>query len=352
MTSQQDDFARYSCQMSLDGFGVDSQKKLKNAKVLIVGLGGLGCPAALYLSAAGIGTLGLADDDQVDVKNLHRQILYKKSDVGKPKTSVAKKILIEQNPEVKIVCYPRITHENVIRAIDTYDIVVDCSDNFDTRYLLNDACVLMEKPLVYGAIFQYEGQVGVWNVKKDNTFSTNYRDIFSSVDDAKIPNCANSGVLPTVGGIIGCIQASEVIKYITGIGEMLINKLQIFDTLTMQSYTVGLPTHSSAKIESLGSKTTSVVKISAKDFINIQNDKNYQIIDVRSRQEHKNFNLGGTNIPLDKYLNGEFKLDPSKVAVFYCMTDKRSSEAAKKGIKDNPNAKIFVLAGGVEGFDQ
>ncbi len=348
--TQHDDFARYSCQIPLDGFGISSQKKLKMAKVLIVGVGGLGCPATLYLTAAGIGTLGLADDDKVDVKNLHRQILYKKSDIGKPKTSVAKELLLQQNPEVKIVCHPRIVLENAMRIIGDYDMVVDCSDNFDTRYLLNDACVLSGKPLVYGAIYKYEGQVGVWNIKKGDTYSSNYRDIFSNVDDTDIPNCADGGVIPTVAGIIGCIQASEVIKYITGIGEMLTNKLLILDTLSMQSYAVSLPVRSSVKIETLGSNTTEVTTISAEDFINIQNDKNYQIIDVRSEEEHESFNLGGTNIPLDKYMKRETKLDLSKSTVFYCRTDTRSSQAAKKAIQDNPNAKILVLSGGVEGF--
>lgn len=348
--TQHDDFARYSCQIPLDGFGISSQKKLKMAKVLIVGVGGLGCPAALYLTAAGIGTLGLADDDKVDVKNLHRQILYKKSDIGEPKTTVAKELLFQQNPEVKIVCHPRIGLENAMRIIEDYDIVVDCSDNFDTRYLLNDVCVLSGKPLVYGAIYQYEGQVGVWNIKHGDTFSSNYRDIFSSVDDTYIPNCADGGVIPTVGGIIGCVQASEVIKYVTGIGEMLKNKLLIFDTLSMQSYTVGLPICSSVKIETLGSDTTEVKTINTEDFINIQNDKNYQIIDVRSREEHESFNLGGANIPLDEYMNKKVKLDLSKSTVFYCRTDTRSSQAAKKAIQDNPNAKILVLSGGVEGF--
>lgn len=350
MTRQTDEFARYSCQISLDGFGVDSQEKLKNAEVLIVGVGGLGCPAALYLSAAGIGILGLADDDTVDIKNLHRQILYKPGDVGKSKTKVAKKILHQQNPEVKIICHPRITNENAMEVIENYDIVVDCSDNFDTRYLLNDACVLSGKPLVYGAIYQFEGQVGVFNIKIDDLFSSNYRDVFSSVDDTHISNCADGGVIPTVGGMIGCIQATEVIKYMTGIGEMLVNKLQIFDVLSMQSYTIELPDRSSVEIEDLGPDKPKVMTINAKDFIKIQNDKKYQIIDVRSRQEHESFNLGGTNIPLDDCMNGELKLDPSKVAVFYCKTDVRSTQAAKKGIRDNPDSKIFVLSGGVEGF--
>ena len=259
-------------------------------------------------------------------------------------------MLLQQNPDVNIICHPRIVLENVIKVVKDYDIIVDCSDNFDTRYLLNDACVLTGKPLVYGAIFQYEGQISVWNIKADDTFSTNYRDIFPSVDDTYIPNCADGGVIPMVGGIIGCIQASEVIKYVTGIGEMLKNKLLLLDTLSMQSYTVSFPSRSSVKIETLSSDRDEVTTINTEDFIKIQNDKNYQIIDVRSEEEHESFNLGGTNIPLDKYMNKKVKLDPSKTTVFYCRTDTRSAQAAKKAIQDNPNTKILVLSGGVEGF--
>jgi adenylyltransferase/sulfurtransferase len=237
-----------------------------------------------------------------------------------------------------------------MKIIEGYDIIVDCSDNFDTRYLLNDACVLSGKPLVYGAIYQYEGQVGVWNIKHGNTFSSNYRDLFSSVDDSSIPNCADGGVIPTVGGIIGCMQASEVIKYVTGIGELLQNKLLIFDTLSMQNYTVSLPIHSSVKIEAFGWDRTEVMTIGTEDFVSAQNDEKYQIIDVRSREEHNSFSLGGVNIPLDEFMKRETKLDPSKSTIFYCRTDNRSAQAAKKAARDNPNARIFVLSGGVEAF--
>ncbi len=347
-----DDFVRYSCQISLDGFGIDAQKRLKKARVLIVGVGGLGCPASLYLAAAGVGTIGLADGDKIDLKNLHRQILYQKSDLGKPKTTVAKKLLLQQNPETIIVCHSRIVPENVIKIVENYDLVVDCSDNFDTRYLVNDACVLSGKPLVYGAISQYEGQVAVWNIKQGDRFSTNYRDIFSSVDDRFIPNCSEDGVLPTVGGIIGCIQASEVIKYITGISPVLKNKLLLFDALSMTSYTINLPEYTSAKIDKLGPDETGFTTISAKDFIRFKNDQKFQIVDVRSREEHKTFNLGGINIPIDEYLSGHSELNSSKATVFYCRTDVRSSQAAQKALHDTPDAKIFVLSGGVKGFGQ
>lgn len=350
MTQQQDDFTRYSCQIPLDGFGLTAQKKLKASKVLIVGVGGLGCPAALYLTATGIGTIGLADNDIVDVRNLHRQILYRKDDIGKPKVSVAKELLQQQNPEINIISHSRLVLENVMKVVSDYDIVLDCSDNFDTRYLLNDACVLANKPLVYGAIYQYEGQVGVWNVENDKAHSSNYRDIFTNVDDTDIPNCADGGVIPTVGGIIGCIQASEAIKYITGIGELLSNKLLVFDTLSMQSYTVRLPAHSSVKITALGLGLTEVMTINNENFMSALNDEGYKIIDVRSREERKRSSLGGVNMPLDELMNQKIKLDPSKSTIFYCRTNSRSTQAAKKAARDNPNARIFVLAGGVDGF--
>src|SRR5437764_9525015 len=194
-----EDLSRYSCQMALPDFGRSVQEKLKNSKVLIVGLGGLGCPAAQYLTAAGIGTIGLADHDTISISNLHRQILYNESEVGLKKTAVAIKRLICQNSGIIFNDHPVKVHsENVLEIVKEYDIIIDATDNFETRYLLNDACVLSGKPLVYGAIYQYEGQMAVWNLKnEDGTFSPNYRDLFPDVNPSQIPNCSEGGVIPT-----------------------------------------------------------------------------------------------------------------------------------------------------------
>ncbi|HEY4194448.1 MAG TPA: HesA/MoeB/ThiF family protein, partial [Mucilaginibacter sp.] len=218
-----EDFTRYSCQIALPGFGESAQLLLQQAKVLIVGAGGLGCPAAQYLTAAGIGTLGIADFDTISTSNLHRQVLYTPDDAGLKKVAIACERLQKQNPAVRLVTHDiKITSHNVMDIMRRYDIILDGTDNFETRYLLNDAAVLLEKPLVYGAIYQFEGQVAVWNIKNaDGTYSPNYRDMFPEVDATQIPNCAEGGVIPTLAGIIGCMQANEVIKYITKTGDIL-----------------------------------------------------------------------------------------------------------------------------------
>lgn len=163
----EDNFERYQCQIALPGFGISSQQLLENARVLIIGMGGLGCPSAQYLVSSGIGTIGIADDDTVSLSNLHRQILYTPEDTGLSKVEVAARRLQQQNPSVNIVTHNlRVTSENVINLISEYDLIIEGTDNFETKYLLNDACVLTGKPLVYGAIYQYEGQVSIWNIHR------------------------------------------------------------------------------------------------------------------------------------------------------------------------------------------
>ncbi|MBB5394574.1 HesA/MoeB/ThiF family protein [Mucilaginibacter sp. AK015] len=220
------DLSRYSCQVALPGFGEAAQQLLKQAKILVVGAGGLGCPAAQYLASSGVGTLGIADFDVVSISNLHRQVLYDPADVGLLKTQVVCERLQKQNPQVKLIPHiDKITSNNVMQVIDGYDVIVDGTDNFETRYLLNDASVIAGKPVVYGAIYQYEGQVAVWNMSNpDGTRSPNYRDLFPQVDPTQVPNCAVGGVIPTLAGIIGCMQANEVIKYLTNTGELLTGK--------------------------------------------------------------------------------------------------------------------------------
>src|SRR5476651_1713166 len=184
------DASRYSCQVALPGFGARGQQLLQQARVLIVGMGGLGCPAALYLAASGIGTLGLADDDTVSISNLHRQVLYTPGDAGLPKVAVAVSKLQAQNPDIHIIAHRvKIANDNVLQLFEQYDIIVDGTDNFETRYLLNDAAVISGKPLVYGAIYQFEGQVAIWNIKNaDGSRSPNYRDVFPEVDATQVPN--------------------------------------------------------------------------------------------------------------------------------------------------------------------
>lgn len=341
---------RYSCQIPLDGFGNKSQKKLASAKVLIVGVGGLGCPASLYLAAAGVGVIGLADGDTIALSNLHRQILFSHRDINKSKTTIAKKLLSAQNPDISINKHNAITHENVFDIIANYDIVVDACDNFETRYLINDACVISGKPLIHGSIYQYEGQIAVWNVKNnDGRYSANYRDVYPQVDSWLIPDCADGGVIPTIGGIIGSMQASEVIKYITGIGDLLKSRLLIFNVKSMSTYEVALPKNTKVGIKKLQPKLDIII-ISSEDFRRLNSDQKSLVIDVRTEHEHETQNLGGKNIPLKKIIENDWDFSSTKSIIFYCRSGKRSLEAAKYVKYNSPNIEVMSLAGGIESY--
>jgi len=222
-----EELIRYNRQMILPEIGIKGQEKLSSAKVLVIGAGGLGCPALLYLSAAGIGTIGVIDFDVVELHNLHRQILYSTDDVGKPKALIAAEKLKKQNPHSNILIFNEMLSEtNAEKIISQFDIVVDGSDNFLTRYLVNDTCVKLNIPLVYGSILKFEGQVAVFNCKG----SKNLRDIFPEPPNAEdVPNCDENGVLGTLPGIIATMMAQETLKLILGM-EVLKNQLLIFDT--------------------------------------------------------------------------------------------------------------------------
>lgn len=344
------DLLRYSCQLSLPGFTEATQQRLQNAKVLIVGAGGLGCPSAQYLAAAGVGTIGIADDDVVSIGNLHRQILYTPAEVGKRKALIAAQKLQQQNPQIKIIpIRERVTAENAMELIQQYDIVLDGTDNFDTRYLLNDVCVLQDKPVVYGAIYQYEGQVSVWNVKnEDGTRSPNYRDVFPEADGSQIPNCAEGGVIPTLAGIIGCMQANEVIKYITQTGELLAGKILILDAETLQSRVIKLAHATKTTITQIP-ETFKVPTISIDDLKKNLDKNVYELIDVRTDEERAQFNIGGKHIPITTLKENSIQLN-NKPIIFYCASGKRSAEAVKQIKKQNPDANVFSLEGGMKAW--
>lgn len=348
----QEDIIRYSCQVALPGFGLTGQQKLQQAKVLVVGAGGLGCPAALYLASAGVGTLAIADFDVVSPGNLHRQVLYNPAEAGLKKAVIACNKLSRQNPQIKLVPLDvKITSANVMGLVEAYDIVVDCTDNFDARYLLNDACVLAGKPLVYGAIYQFEGQVAIWNVlNNDGTRSPNYRDVFPQVDASQIPNCAEGGVLPTIAGIIGCMQANEVIKFITGTGELLAGKILILDALTLQSRIIKTGTVTKTKIEAI-TETVDIPVISVNELRQADADS-YTLVDVRSVDERAQFNIGGLHIPIEAIDQDLSFLTGGKPVVFYCASGKRSAEAVKKIKQVYPQANIFSLEGGMKAWQE
>src|SRR5215204_3223319 len=256
--SDQNLYERYHRQIILPEFGEEGQQKLLKARVLVIGAGGLGCPALQYLAAAGVGTLGIVDDDVVALNNLHRQVLYSVNDIGLSKAKRAAHILQQLNPDIKIISYnQRLATQNALTLIDDYDIIIDGTDNFSTRYMINDACVLLNKPLVYGAISQFEGQVSVFKNKNEN--NVNYRDIFPDPPkDGEVLNCAEAGVLGILPGIIGTMMANETIKLITGIGEALIDQLFTYNALNNQVYILNL----SARKE-----TRSLIPMDEKEFL-------------------------------------------------------------------------------------
>jgi adenylyltransferase/sulfurtransferase len=345
--------ARYTCQLNLPGFGTESQHKLQHAKVLLVGAGGLGCPAAQYLTATGVGTLAIADFDTISTGNLHRQLLYTPAEVGLLKAQVACKKLQQQNPQITLLpITDKITSTNIMALIKQYDIVVDCTDNFETKYLLNDACVLSAKPLVYAAIYQYEGQLSVLNTLNNNgTRSPNYRDIFPDVNAAEIPSCAEGGVLPTIAGIIGSMQANEVIKYITRVGELLTGKLLILDALTLQSRIIKTGHATKTTITAL-LQTETISLISVNDLRNGITNGLFELIDVRNMEERNQYHIGGKHIPLAEIETSISLIDGNKPIVFYCRSGRRSAEAIRLIKKHFAGSKLLSLKGGLKAWKE
>jgi len=219
---------RFERQISLAELGAAGQQKLRSARILVAGAGGLGCPAILYLAAAGAGTIGVADGDRVSVSNLNRQILYGQDDIGRFKASAAARFINERYPDVRVIAYDHpLTVENLPALLPEYDLVIDGTDNFAARYMINDATALFHKPLVYGAVYKLEGQLALFNAHEG---SANYRDLYPEMPaPGEIPNCAESGVLGVLPGIIGTMQAAEAIKWITGIGQCLINRVLFYN---------------------------------------------------------------------------------------------------------------------------
>jgi molybdopterin/thiamine biosynthesis adenylyltransferase/rhodanese-related sulfurtransferase len=288
-------YARYHPQMILSGFGEPAQVKLKHARVFMAGAGGLGCAALQYLAAAGIGTIGIADDDVVQVGNLHRQVLYTLQDVGALKADTAAAWLMKMNPETAIHVYPvRLTSGNIADIIADYDVILDGTDNRETKYLINDACVSAGKPLVFAAISQYEGQLAIFNYPPGSPEATNYRDVFPDSSSIE-PSCGETGVLGVLPGIIGCMQCNETIKLITGTGMPLVNRLLVYNALTNQvnefSIAPGIKNAGSFPEDNpeftLSGHGTSIqgsaesLEIKPADFSGLLNRKNITLIDVR-----------------------------------------------------------------------
>jgi sulfur-carrier protein adenylyltransferase/sulfurtransferase len=354
---QQSDLLRYSCQIALPGFGEVSQERLQQARVLVVGAGGLGCPAAQYLAAAGIGTLRYSRFRHGIAGQFAPAGAFH-TGRGRPEQSpVACQKLQQQNTGIRLVAHElKVTAANVLELLQDYDVVLDGTDNFDTKYLLNDACVLAGKPLVYGAIYQFEGQVAVWNAAgEEGKRSPNYRDVFPEVDAAQVPNCAEGGVIPTLAGMIGCMQANEVLKLLTGAGEPLVGKLLLLDALTMQSRIIKVGKVSKVSIEKLP-ETEEVPLISVQELKQGIAEGLYELVDVRSGEERMAFHIGGQHVPLDRLGEeagqlGEL-LPSDKPLVFYCASGKRSGEAVKRIRREHPDLEVYSLEGGMKAWKE
>ena len=330
---------RYIRQITLPEMGLAGQEKLRAAKVLVIGAGGLGCPVLQYLTAAGVGSIGIVDDDTVDVTNLHRQILYSTADVGKGKAITAAGKLSAMNSYVRFIPFPvRLTEENATEIISGFDLVIDGSDNFPTRYLANDVCVELNKPLIFGSILRFEGQVSVFNYKGGPT----YRCLFPEAEEGD--NCEVAGVIGILPGIIGSYMANEAIKVVCGIGETLSGQLLIINTLTNQSnifhFNRNFDSQLTQKEDDL--PMVEVAKVDPKQLLFSDFEKLIEsepddifLVDVREEYEFEEDFIGGINIPLPDLPEKLTTMPADKTVVFYCRSGVRSLMALKLLTKNN-----------------
>lgn len=366
-----EEILRYSRHLIIPEVGLKGQKKLKTASVLMIGAGGLGSPLALYLAAAGIGKIGIVDFDVVDESNLQRQIIHSTSDVGKSKLESARASIEGINPNVIVETYPvRLSSENALDLMKDYDIVADGTDNFPTRYLVNDACVLLDKPNVYGSIFRFDGQVTVFDAK----LGPCYRCLYPAPPPpGLVPSCAEGGVLGVLPGIIGTLQALETIKLILEEGEPLIGRLVLFDALkfSFREFTL----HKNPDCPICGSNPSIHKLIDYEEFCGIEPvvkqkydfdtpeitveelkrriDKcdDFYLLDVREPNEYEIANLGGHLIPVSELTERVLEIDPYKEIIVHCKTGVRSAKAVRF-LQKAGFLKVKNLAGGIEAWTQ
>lgn len=353
----EDERRRYARHFALPELGEAGQQRLKNARVLCIGAGGLGSPLLLYLAAAGVGTIGICDFDTVDESNLQRQVLFTAADIGKGKAVTAAKKLRALNPHIKIIIHiEKLSAENALALFESYDIIADGSDNFPTRYLANDAAVLTDKPLVFGAVSRFEGQVSVFNLSNAaGERSPHYRDLFPQPPaPGAVLNCAEAGVLGVLPGIIGSMMASEVIKIVSGIGETLAGKFFMFDAASFTSRTLKIRKNSDAKITELidyeffcGEK---IPEISRAEFAKLQKSgASFRLIDVREKEEYERENMGGELLPLSAFPKILDDLPQGEKYVVHCQSGKRSREAVRM-MREAGFAEVESLVGGLSGM--
>src|SRR5690606_31755364 len=342
-----DEIARYSRHLIIPDVGVDGQKRLKNAKVLVIGAGGLGSPALLYLAAAGVGTLGIVEFDEVDASNLQRQVIHGQSDVGRSKAESARDSILEINSNVEVRLHQfRLEPDNAVELFSGYDLILDGTDNFATRYLVNDAAVLAGKPYVWGSIYRFEGQASVFWEDAPDGRGINYRDLYPEAPPpGMVPSCAEGGVLGVLCASIGSIMVTEAIKLITGIGEPLLGRLMVYDALDMTYRTIKLRRDPERKpitelidyeafcgvVSEEGQAAAAGSTITAQELKELlDSGKELELIDVREPVEWDIVHIEGAKlIPKDRILSGEAlaELPQNRPIVLHCKTGIRSAEA-------------------------
>ncbi|PCJ97132.1 MAG: dinucleotide-utilizing protein [Flavobacteriaceae bacterium] len=323
---------QYSRHLLLNEIGEVGQLKLKKAKVLVIGAGGLGCPVLQYLAAAGVGAIGIVDDDSVEQSNLQRQILFNHEDIGKNKARIAAEKLSVLNPFIKFDVYPeRLNKDNALTLFANYDIIVDGTDNFQSRYLINDAAILTNKPVVFGSIFKFAGQVSVFNYKN----GPSYRCLYPNPPkEGSVPNCSDIGVLGVLPGIIGALQANEVLKMICGIGKVLSGTLLTYDALGVQQQLFSFQKNSGIVVQTLDQDYAFVCAIKTEfleiDFKTYQNTKDdFNVLDVRTFEEREQDHIGGLHIPLGELEDRQVEISTDKKLLVYCKSGMRSKAAIK-----------------------
>lgn len=359
-------YNRYQRQIILKEFGLEAQQKLINAKVLVVGAGGLGCPALQYLAAAGVGTIGIVDFDTVELSNLQRQTLFNVEDIGEHKALIAAKKLHAFNPDISINIHQiKLNNTNAYNLISNYNIVIDGTDNFTTKYLINDVCIMLNKPLVYAAILGFEGQIAVFNLPNTTTnISINYRDLFPKPPNPEnVPSCNQAGVIGVLPGIIGTMQAAEAIKIITGIGNVLNNKILSYNVLNNQIYNFEILPNINTNVPFPKTKTelenynyewhcgykNTEEEILFDAFENLKNNTDVTIIDVRELGELPIVNeFNFIPIPLSIFETEINNFSLTENVVLFCQQGKRSLKALKI-LKDKFNTiQAYSLKGGIE----
>lgn len=364
-----DEVRRYSRHIIIPDVGMDGQKRMRNARVLCVGAGGLGSPALLYLAAAGVGTIGIVEFDEVDESNLQRQVIHGQSDIGRPKAESARDSVLEINPYINVVLHnERLDNDNVLEIFSQYDLILDGTDNFATRYLVNDACVILGKPYVWGSIYRFEGQVSVFWAEH----GPNYRDLYPEPPPpGMVPSCAEGGVLGVLCATIGSIMVTEAIKLLTGIGEPLLGRLMVYDALEMSFRTLKirkdpqgvLPTElidyevfcgaiSDEAADAVKDSTISVHQLKAMLEARDRGEQDFVLIDVREPNEWDISRIpGATLIPKGEFLMGDAlsKLPQDKQTVLYCKVGGRSAEVLAL-VKAAGFADAIHVGGGVSAW--